>query len=293
MRIEIVDVGPRDGLQNEDRILSPAVRAELCEKLAATGVPRVEAASFVNPKRVPQMAGAEEVMAAIERSPGTSYAGLVLNEKGYERAIEAGVDEVRYAFPVTETFARRNQNTTVADATDLAARLIERARLDGVRVSITLSAAFGDPFEGRVEPEHVLEIARAVAASAPDEIVLADTIGVGVPSQVRNVVEGIAEGGTTVGCHFHDTRNTGIANAAAAVESGATVLDASVGGTGGCPFAPRATGNIATEDVVYLLHGMGYETGIDLDALIDVASWLAQQLDKELPGQLYRAGNFV
>jgi (R)-citramalyl-CoA lyase len=292
MRMEIVDVGPRDGLQNEDTTLSPQVRAELCEKLAAAGVPRVEAASFVNPKLVPQMAGAEEVMAAIERSPGTTYAGLVLNERGYERAIEAGVDEVRYAFPVTETFAKRNQNTTVADATQLAARLVERARLDGVRVSITLSAAFGDPFEGIVEPEHVLRIAGSVARAVPDEIVLADTIGVGVPSQVRKLVEGVAAHGITVGCHFHDTRNTGIANAAAAVESGATVLDASVGGTGGCPFAPRATGNIATEDLVYLLHGMGYETGIDLDALIEVAAWLAQQLGKELPGQVYKAGNF-
>lgn len=292
MNVEIVDVGPRDGLQNEDRTLSPEIRAELCEKLAAAGVPRVEAASFVNPKRVPQMAGAEDVMASIERSPGTRYAGLVLNERGYERAIEAGVDEVRYAFPVTETFAKRNQNTTVADATRLAARLIERARLDGVRVSITLSTAFGDPFEGSVEPGRVLEIAGTVAQSIPDEIVLADTIGVGVPSQVRTLVDGVAAHGITVGCHFHDTRNTGIANAAAAVESGATVLDASVGGTGGCPFAPRATGNIATEDLLYLLHGMGYETGIDLDALIEVAAWLARQLGKELPGQVYKAGNF-
>lgn len=292
MRVQVVDVGPRDGLQNEDRTLAPEIRAELCDRLAAAGIPRVEAASFVNPKRVPQMAGAEEVMAAIDRRPGTSYAGLVLNEKGYERAVEAGVDEVRYAFPVTETFARRNQNTTVADATQLAGRLVERARLDGVRVSITLSAAFGDPFEGRVEPGHVLDIAGKVAVANPDEIVLADTIGVGVPNQVRELVEGALTFGTTVGCHFHDTRNTGIANAAAAVESGATVLDASVGGTGGCPFAPRATGNIATEDLVYLLHGMGHETGIDLEALIEVAEWLAQQLGKELPGQVYKAGTF-
>src|SRR5215207_9022305 len=219
MRIEIVDVGPRDGLQNEDETLAPEVRAELCDKLAAAGIPRVEAASFVNPRRVPQMAGAEEVMAAIDRRPGTSYAGLVLNEKGYERAVEAGVDEVRYAFPVTETFACRNQNTTVAEATQLAGRLVERARLDGVRVSITLSAAFGDPFEGRVEPGHVLGISEHVAVANPDEIVLADTIGVGVPSQVRELVEGVLALGTTVGCHFHDTRNTGIANAAAAAPS--------------------------------------------------------------------------
>jgi (R)-citramalyl-CoA lyase len=292
MRVQVVDVGPRDGLQNEDKWLAPEIRAELCDRLAAAGVPRVEAASFVNPKRVPQMAGAEKVMAAIERRPGTSYAGLVLNEKGYERAVEAGVDEVRYAFPVTETFARRNQNTTVADATQLAGRLVERARLDGVRVSITLSAAFGDPFEGRVEPGHVLGIAEKVSVANPDEILLADTIGVGVPNQVWELVEGVLAFGATVGCHFHDTRNTGIANAAAAVESGATVLDASVGGTGGCPFAPRATGNIATEDLVYLLHGMGHETGIDLDALIEVAEWMAERLGKELPGQVYKAGNF-
>jgi (R)-citramalyl-CoA lyase len=293
MRVQVVEVGPRDGLQNEDKMLALQVRAELCDRLAAAGIPRIEAASFVNPKRVPQMAGAEEVMAAIDRRPGTSYAGLVLNERGYERAVEAGVDEVRYAFPVTETFAKRNQNTTVADATQLAGRLVERARLDGVRVSITLSAAFGDPFEGRVEPGHVLGIAEEVGTANPDEIVLADTIGVGVPSQVRELVEGVLAFGVTVGCHFHDTRNTGIANAAAAVESGATVLDASVGGTGGCPFAPRATGNIATEDLVYLLHNIGYETGIDLDALIAVAAWLAKQLDKELPGQVHKAGNFV
>ncbi|CAA9464686.1 MAG: Pyruvate:Oxaloacetate transcarboxylase domain protein [uncultured Rubrobacteraceae bacterium] len=292
MRVEIVDVGPRDGLQNERETLTPETRAELCDGLAAAGVPRVEAASFVNPKRVPQMAGAEEVMKGLRRRGGTVYAGLVLNEKGYERAVEAGVDEVRYAFPVTETFARKNQNTTVADAAALAGRLVERARLDGVRVSITLSAAFGDPFEGKVEPGHVLGLAEKIAQARPDEIVLADTIGVGVPRGVRELVSGIAAHGVTVGCHFHDTRNTGMANALAAVESGATVLDAAVGGTGGCPFAPRATGNIATEDLVYLLHGMGHETGIDLSALVEVAAWLSGKLGKELPGQVYKAGVF-
>ena len=293
MYVEIVDVGPRDGLQNEERSLSPEIRAELCDRLAAAGLPRVEAASFVNPKRVPQMAGAEEVIDGLNRREGTVYAGLVLNERGYERAVGAGVDEVRYAFPVTETFAKRNQNTTVEDATVLAGRLVERARLDGVRVSITLSAAFGDPFEGTVEPDHVLRIAEKVAGARPDEVVLADTIGVGVPTQVRGLVSGVAAMGVTVGCHFHDTRNTGMANAVAAIEAGALVLDAAVGGTGGCPFAPRATGNIATEDLVYLLHGMGYETGVDLEALIDVAGWMAERLGKELPGQLYKAGNFV
>ena len=293
MRVEIVDVGPRDGLQNEDKTLSPEVRAELCDRLAAAGVPRVEAASFVNPKRVPQMAGAEEVMGGLNRRGGTVYAGLVLNERGYERAVEAGVDEVRYAFPVTETFARRNQNTTVEDATALAGRLVERARLDGVGVSITLSAAFGDPFEGGVDPDHVLRVAGKVAEAHPDEVILADTIGVGVPTQVRRIVSGVLDMGVTVGCHFHDTRNTGMANAVAAVEAGATVLDAAVGGTGGCPFAPQATGNIATEDLVYLLHGMGHGTGVDLDALIGVAGWMTEKLGKELPGQVYKAGGFA
>ncbi len=295
MRVEIVDVGPRDGLQNEDKTLSPEVRAGLCERLAAAGVPRVEAASFVNPRRVPQMAGAEEVMGAIERRAGTIYAGLVLNEKGYERAVAAEVDEVRYAFPMTETFAERNQNTTVADATNLAERLVERARLDGVRVSIIFIVAFGCPFEGRVEPEHVLGIAERVVRSAPDEIVFADTIGVGVPSQVKELVGGVFESGITVGCHFHNTRNTGFANAVAAIEAGATVLDAAVGGTGGCPFAPQAAkkvGNVATEDLVYLLHGMGHETGLNIGALIEVAAWMSEQLGEEMPGQVYKAGTF-
>ncbi len=295
MHVEIVDVGPRDGLQNEEKALSPETRAELCDKLAGASVTRVEAVSFVNPKRVPRMAGAEEVVSSIKRRPGTSYAGLVLNEKGYERAIESGVDEVRYAFPVTETFAKRNQNTTVQDATDLAGRLVERARLDGVRVSITLIVAFGCPFEGRVDPKTVLNLARRLGEARPDEIVLADTIGVGVPSQVKELVGGVFGSGVTIGCHFHNTRNTGFANSVAAIEAGATVLDAAVGGTGGCPFAPQAAkkvGNVATEDLVYLLHGMGHETGMDLEALIEVAAWLAEQLGKELPGQVYKAGNF-
>ena len=293
MRPIICDVGPRDGLQNEGTTLEPAVRAELCDRLAAAGVPRVEAASFVNPKLVPQMAGAEEVMAAIDRRPGTVYAGLVLNERGYERALAAGVDEVHYAFPVTESFCARNQNTTVADAIDTAGRLSARAKEDGVRITVTVSVAFGCPFEGAVDPGHVLDVTARVAAARPDEIVLADTIGVGVPSQVEALVPGAAQYGVPIGCHFHNTRNTGYANAAAAISAGATMLDASLGGTGGCPFAPRATGNIATEDLVYLLHGMGHETGIDLDALIEHAAWLGERLGRELPGQLHRAGTFA
>jgi isopropylmalate/homocitrate/citramalate synthase len=253
----------------------------------------MEAASFVNPKRVPQMAGAEEVMANINRREDGVYAGLVLNEKGYDRAIAAKVDEARYAFPVTEEFARRNQNSTVADSIELSKKLTRRAKEDGIRVAVTLSVAFGCPFEGEVKAKRVLEIAEEIAGEMPDEIVLADTIGVGVPSQVRELVEGLRRMEATVGCHFHDTRHTGIANAVAAVECGAEILDSSVGGTGGCPFAPNATGNISTEDLVYTLHGMGYDTGINLEALIEVAAWLSEQLEKELPGRVYKAGNFA
>ncbi len=293
MGIGIMEVGPRDGLQNEGKTLSPEVRAELCDRLSATGISCMEAASFVHPKLVPQMAGAEEVMAKISRREDGVYAGLVLNEKGYDRAIAAKVDEARYAFPVTEEFARRNQNSTVADSIELSKRLTRRAKEDGIRVAVTLSVAFGCPFEGEVKAKRVLEIAEEVAWEMPDEIVLADTVGVGVPSQVRELVEGLKRMEATVGCHFHDTRHTGIANAVAAVECGAEVLDASVGGTGGCPFAPKATGNISTEDLVYALHGMGYDTGINLEALIEVAEWLSAQLEKELPGRVYKAGNFA
>jgi hydroxymethylglutaryl-CoA lyase/(R)-citramalyl-CoA lyase len=288
----ICDVGPRDGLQNEDRTLEPLVRAELCDRLAAAGLKRIEAASFVNPKLVPQMAGAEEVMAALHRRQGTSYAGLVLNEKGYERAVAAGVDEVHFAFSATDEFGRRNQNATTEEGLKTALALVARARSERMPITVTLSVAFGCPFEGPVPPERVLNIVEHLMAVPPDEICLADTIGVAVPSQVKELVGGAMRLGATVGAHFHNTRNTGYANAVAALEEGAISLDASVGGAGGCPFAPKATGNIATEDLVYLLRGLGVATGIDLDLLIETSQWLAGQLGKELPGMLARAGDF-
>ncbi|MDQ6920599.1 MAG: hydroxymethylglutaryl-CoA lyase [Candidatus Dormibacteraeota bacterium] len=288
----VCDVAPRDGLQNEARILPAGLRAQLCDRLAAAGVPRVEAVSFVNPKLVPQMADAEEVLAAVRRRPQTVLAGLVLNERGLERALAAGVDEVHYAFPVTETFAQRNQNTTVEGGLATGRRLVARCREHGMRVTVTLIVAFGCPFEGRVDPAHVLRVAEGVMEQPPDELALADTIGVAVPTGVAALVRGVHELGAVVGGHFHNTRNTGLANAVAALEAGATVLDASLGGTGGCPFAPRATGNIPTEDLVYMLHGMGIRTGIDLQALIEASRWLGEQLGKELPAMLPRAGDF-
>jgi isopropylmalate/homocitrate/citramalate synthase len=238
------------------------------------------------------MAGAEEVMAALHRRPGTSYAGLVLNEKGYDRAIEAGVDEVHYAFAATDEFGRRNQNATTEEGLKTALSLVAKARSDRVPVTVTISVAFGCPFEGVVPVPRVLDLVERLMAIPPDEVCLADTIGVGVPSQVKALVRGARELGATVGAHFHNTRNTGYANALTALERGVVSLDASVGGAGGCPFAPKATGNIATEDLDYLLRGMGVDTGIDLDALIEVSRWLGQQLGKELPGMVARAGDF-
>ncbi|MGI8564173.1 MAG: hydroxymethylglutaryl-CoA lyase [Candidatus Dormibacter sp.] len=294
MKVIICDVSPRDGLQNESRTLSPGIRADLVRRLAAAGVPRIEAVSFVNPARVPQMSGAEEVLKLVERRPAVVYAGLVLNERGFDRAVSAQVDEVHYAFPLTDRFARENQNTTVAQAIDLSRRLAARARERQIPFTVTLSAAFGCPFEGRVPAAKVLRVAEQLQTEPPAELVLADTIGVGVPSQVRELVTGLAGLGVAqIGCHFHNTRNTAVANAVTALECGATVLDASVGGTGGCPFAPRAGGNVATEDLLYTLHGMGIATGIDLDAMIALGHWLGEQLGRELPSQVGRAGTFA
>jgi isopropylmalate/homocitrate/citramalate synthase len=292
-RVTLCDVGPRDGLQNDAAILEPVQRAELTDKLAAAGLPRVEAVSFVNPARVPQMAGAEDVVAALKRRPGTVYAGLVLNEKGYDRLLVTGLDEVHFSFAATETFNQRNQGASVAESITTAERLVGRSRADGLRVTVTIGASFGCPFEGAVDPSRITEIVAELAKAAPDEIVLADTIGVSTPTRVRALVAAAVSVGTPIGVHLHNTRNTGYANAIAALEGGAGMLDASIGGIGGCPFAPRATGNIATEDLVYLLHGEGIETGIDLDALVAIAEWLEGLLGHPLEGQVYRAGTFA
>ena len=288
MQVTLCDVGPRDGLQNEPDVLQPSARAELVNRLAATGLPAIEAVSFVHPERVPQMAGAEDVVAGIDRRGGVVYSGLVLNAKGYERFAATGLDSLHFNLAATETFGRRNANASPEEALAVLAA-IESDR----PLSVSISVAFGCPFEGAVDPGYVLELgARAVAAGA-EEIVFADTIGVAVPRQVRGLVAEGARRFPRTGVHLHNTRNTGFANAVVALEAGATVFESSVGGLGGCPFAPRATGNIATEDLVYLLHGEGVETAVDLDALIRVAEWLDGVLGRGLPGQVYRAGTFA
>jgi hydroxymethylglutaryl-CoA lyase/(R)-citramalyl-CoA lyase len=291
--VTICDVGPRDGLQNQPVTLAPEVRAELVDRLAGAGVPRIEAVSFVNPERVPQMAGAEEVVGALHRRDGVVYAGLALNERGYDRLRESRLDEVHFSFAATEEFNRRNAGASVEDGVSAAERIVARAREDGIRSTVTIGVAFGCPFEGAVDPGRVADLAARVAAAGPDEITLADTVGVGVPRQVRDLVGRVLPLGLPVGIHLHNTRNNGLANAFVALEAGVTVFDASVGGVGGCPFAPRATGNIATEDLVYLLHGEGVATGIELGGLIAVAEWLASRLGRELEGQVYKAGAFA
>jgi len=270
-------------LQNEPETLEPATRAELVNRLAAAGVPRVEAASFVRPDSVPQMAGAEEVVAGIERSDATEYSGLALNEQGYERLVASGLDRVNFTLAATESFNQRNGNRSLEEAQAEAEHVVEQSELP---VTVTISVAFGCPFEGRVDPGVVAAIAERFASRA--EIVLADTIGVATPSQVRALVDRTR----ARGAHLHNTRNTGYANAIAALDAGATLLDASCGGLGGCPYAPRATGNIATEDLVYLLEGEGLETGIDLDELIATSAWLEGVLGRRLEGYVYRAGTW-
>jgi (R)-citramalyl-CoA lyase len=293
VHVTVCDVGPRDGLQNQPRVLEPELRADLVNRLAAAGLRRIEAVSFVSPKVVPQMAGAAEVLDRIRRRDGVVYAGLALNEKGYERlAAAGGLDEVHFAFAATETFNRRNQNASVEESVQVAHRVAAHARADGIRATVTIGVSFGCPFEGKVDPDYVLAVADRVLDPF-DEIVFADTIGVAVPRQVRDVVERAVTRGKPVGVHLHNTRNTGFANAYAAIEAGATVLDASVGGVGGCPFAPKATGNIATEDLVYMLHGEGIETGVELGALLGVSDWLENVLERPLEGQVYRAGTFA
>lgn len=292
--ITIVEVSPRDGLQSDPTLLPTAAKVELIQRALRAGLRRIEAVSFVDPKRVPQMADADAVMAAVPRDRGASYIGLVLNRRGFERAVDTGVDEINVVVVCTDTFAEKNQGSTTHGLVEVWADIAGAARDAGLRTSVTLAASFGCPYEDEVPVHRLAEVAEAVAAHGPDELAIADSIGVAVPTDVRERVAAVREviGEAQLRCHFHNTRNTGLANAAAAVESGVQVVDASMGGIGGCPFAPNATGNIATEDVVYLLERMGHRTGVDLDALIDVVPWMERTLGHATPGLLAKAGNF-
>jgi hydroxymethylglutaryl-CoA lyase len=296
--IQIVEVGPRDGLQNEPDIVSTADKLAMVGAMIDAGVRRLEVASFVHPQRVPQMADAEAVIAGLPDRDDVSYIGLTLNKRGVLRALATreggrrGVDEIGCVIVATDTFGQKNQGQTVAEGIAEASEMIRFAKAEGLVAQVTISAAFGCPFEGDVPPQRIVDIAEAVLEAGPAEIALADTIGVGVPAQVTDLYGRLREFVPTdvrLRAHFHNTRGTGIANAWAAIQAGVTTLDASLGGLGGCPFAPKATGNIATEDLIYLAQQSGIEHGMDLDAVIAANRCMAEVLGRELPSLVARA----
>ncbi len=298
--IEILEVGARDGLQNEKVIFDTESKVRLITDAMAAGVKRLEVASFVNPKRVPQMADGEAVIERLPDDPVVTYIGLVLNKRGLLRALETksggkrGVDEVGLVAMATDTFGQKNQGQTSQESVDLCLDMMKFSHAQNMSVQVTLSAAFGCPFEGRVDQSHVIEMARQLAEGNPREIALADTIGVASPAKVTEMLGRLKEAlpGIPLRAHFHNTRGTGLANAWAALLAGVTTLDASVGGLGGCPFAPKATGNIATEDLVYLLHESGVTTGVNLDNYLENLNWIEQDLGRVVPGMVKQAGGF-
>lgn len=296
--VTLIEVGPRDGLQSDPALLSVADRAEFIRRAAAAGLRRIEAVSFVNPKRVPQMAGAEELMAELrgdDALAGVALIGLALNRRGLDRAIDCGVDEVNSVVMCTDTFAQRNQGSDVAGLLDAAADITAGARDAGMTTTITVSASFGCPYEGEVSEDRFRSVLEGVAVAGADEVALADSIGVAVPAEVRrrlDIAREVLGDATALRCHFHNTRGTGVANCLAAADWGVRAIDASLGGIGGCPFAPRATGNVATEDVAYALDRSGYDLGIDLSSLVDVAGWLEPTLGHGVPALVSKAGLF-
>lgn len=292
--IEIVEVSARDGLQNEKVVFSTAQKIELITRLVAAGARRVEVASFVRPDRVPQMADAEAVIAGLDLPDDVTTIGLVMNKAGLFRALDTKISQIGAVCVASDTFAQRNQGQSSMESALIARDIVTLASQQGRSAQVTIGAAFGCPFEGEVDPDHVIDMAVRIAEAGPVEIAVADTVGVAVPSQVFQLVSRLRSelGGIPVRVHLHNTRNTGIANAWAAVEAGAASLDSCVGGIGGCPFAPKATGNIATEDIIYLLERSGVSARYDLNAIIETASWLSGQMQRELPGLVSRAGPF-
>jgi hydroxymethylglutaryl-CoA lyase len=280
--VTIVEVGPRDGLQNEPETVPTEVKVELIDRLARTGLRVVEATSFVHPRWVPQLADGDEVMRRIDRVEGVRYPVLVPNETGLERALQAGADEIAVFTAASEEFSRANLNRTIDESLDMFAPVVDRATAEGIRVRGYVSTALGCPYQGDVPVRDVCRVTRALLDLGIAEVSLGDTIGVGTPGRTQDLLDAIRDEVelNRVGVHMHDTFGQGLANTLAALEAGVTVADASAGGLGGCPFAPGATGNLATEDVVYALAGSGVNTGVDLDALVDTTVWLSERLGR-------------
>ena len=293
-RIQIVEVGPRDGLQSEPEILPTESKQAYIGKAIDAGIRRLEVASFVHPKRVPQMADAEALIERLPDRDDVSYIGLIMNERGLDRALATKIGEIGMVVVSTDTYNQKNQNVTTAESIAAWQAISRRAKDNGLRANVMISAAFGCPYEGEVKVERVLELAEQVLESEPAELGIADSIGVAVPAQVTELLGRVKEltGELPLRCHFHNTRNTGLANAQAAVDAGVTCLDASIGGIGGCPFAPAATGNIPTDDLLYMLDRSGVETGVSLEKIIDTSRWLEAELGRGVPAMLPKAGMF-
>ncbi len=292
--INIVEVGPRDGLQSEPEILPTHSKVEFIARAIAAGINRLEVASFVHPKKVPQMADAEALLAALPMLDNVSYIGLVMNEQGLDRALATPVHEVGMVVVATDTYNQRNQGVPTDQSIKAWLQIAARAKANGKTANVMISAAFGCPFEGEVPPGKVVEIAKRVMEAEPAELGIADSIGVAVPNQITDLLGMLQSefGPISLRCHLHNTRNTGLANAHAAIYAGADSIDASVGGIGGCPFAPAATGNISTDDLLYMLNRSGIETGVSLEKIIATSAWLEQQLGRQVPAMLPKAGIF-
>jgi hydroxymethylglutaryl-CoA lyase len=292
--VEIVDVGPRDGIQSQPTLLDTDTKLAFISRLIDAGVKRIEVASFVNPKRVPQMADVDAVVSRLPQRNDVKTIGLVLNRRGFDRAVASGVDQINCTTVASETFCQRNQGSSVAEMDQTIAEIVREAQANKLFFGVTIGASFGCPFEGEIDPQRVAEMVKRFADLGVDEIALADTIGVAGPSDVSRLLELVngVVGNSAVRVHFHNTRNTGVANAYAAIQAGVRIIDASCGGVGGCPFAPGATGNVATEDILYMLHRMGMETGISVEKIIETSKWLEGPLGSPMPSMVSRAGLF-
>ena len=293
-KISILEVGPRDGLQSEPEILPTEVKKEFITRTIDAGIKQIEVTSFVHPKKVPQMADAEKLVESLPENDDVTYIGLIMNQRGFERARDCGIDEVGMVIVSTDTYNMKNQNVVTQESIDNWLSIAAEAKSAGIRTSVVIACSFGCPYEGEIDPEHIASIAEQVLKGKPDVLGLADSVGVAVPSQIKKTFSLIKELAPSIPLrtHLHNTRNTGLANAAAAVEAGVSIIDASTGGIGGCPFAPRATGNIPTDDLLYMLDRSGVETGVDLRQVVKTTDWLEEQLGRAVPAMVPKAGIF-
>ena len=293
-KISILEVGPRDGLQSEPEILPTEVKKEFITRTIDAGIKQIEVTSFVHPKKVPQMADAEKLVESLPENDDVTYIGLIMNQRGFERARDCGIDEVGMVIVSTDTYNMKNQNVVTQESIDNWLSIAAEAKSAGIRTSVVIACSFGCPYEGEIDPEHIASIAEQVLKGKPDVLGLADSVGVAVPSQIKKTFSLVKELAPSIPLrtHLHNTRNTGLANAAAAVEAGVSIIDASTGGIGGCPFAPRATGNIPTDDLLYMLDRSGVETGVDLRQVVKTTDWLEEQLGRAVPAMVPKAGIF-